>query len=48
MKSDELIPLLKETGNYPLSIVKHTVQFHNAKVTLDSEVGKGTIVTVKF
>ena len=40
----------KETGGtgLGLSIVKHAVQFHQAKVTLDSEVGKGTRITVKF
>ena len=31
-----------------LSIVKYAVQFYHAKVTLDSEVGKGTTVMVKF
>ncbi len=40
----------KETGGtgLGLSIVKHAVQFHKAKVTLDSNVGKGTTVTVRF
>ena len=40
----------KETGGtgLGLSIVKHAVQYHKAKVTLDSEVGKGTTVTINF
>ena len=40
----------KETGGtgLGLSIVKHAVQYHKAKVLLDSAVGKGTTVTVKF
>ncbi len=31
-----------------LSIVKHGAQFHNAEVTLNSEVGVGTAVTLDF
>lgn len=40
----------KETGGtgLGLSIVKHAVQYHNGKVTLDSEVGKGTTITIVF
>ena len=40
----------KETGGtgLGLSIVKHAVQYHKAKVTLDSEVGKGTTITITF
>lgn len=40
----------KETGGtgLGLSIVKHAVQYHSGKVTLDSEVGKGTTVRIIF
>ncbi len=40
----------KETGGtgLGLSIVKHAVQYHGGKVALDSEIGKGTTVTVMF
>ena len=40
----------KETGGtgLGLSIVKHAVQYHSGKVTLDSEVGKGTTVKIVF
>lgn len=31
-----------------LSIVKHGAQYHNAKLTLDSEPGEGTTITVTF
>lgn len=40
----------KETGGtgLGLSIVKHAVQYHNGKVELESELGKGTTVKVIF
>lgn len=31
-----------------LSIVKHGAQFHNAEITLTSEIGVGTVVTLDF
>ena len=40
----------KETGGtgLGLSIVKHAVLYHSGKVTLESEVGKGTTVKITF
>ena len=40
----------KETGGtgLGLSIVKHAVQYHGGKITLDSEIGKGTTVKIVF
>ena len=40
----------KETGGtgLGLSIVKHAVQYHGGKVTLESEVGKGTTIRILF
>lgn len=40
----------KETGGtgLGLSIVKHAVQYHGGHVTLDSQVGQGTTVTITF
>ena len=40
----------KETGGtgLGLSIVKHAVQYHSGKVDLESELGKGTTITITF
>lgn len=40
----------KEVGGtgLGLSIVKHSVKIHNAKISLESTVGKGTTITVRF
>ena len=40
----------RETGGtgLGLSIVKHAAQYHNAVITLDSTVGKGTTITAAF
>ena len=40
----------RETGGtgLGLAIVKHIAQIHNATVTLDSALGKGTKITVTF
>ena len=40
----------KQTGGtgLGLAIVKHIVAIHDAELTLDSEVGKGTTITVLF
>ena len=31
-----------------LSIVKHAVAYHHGEIALESEVGKGTAITVSF
>ncbi len=40
----------KEVGGtgLGLSIVKHTAKLHNAVISVESEVGKGTSVTLTF
>ena len=40
----------QETGGtgLGLSIVKHAVQYHGGKISLDSEPGKGTTITIEF
>jgi two-component system phosphate regulon sensor histidine kinase PhoR len=40
----------KETGGtgLGLSIVKHAAQYHNAKIEMESEVGKGTRIRIRF
>ena len=40
----------KESGGtgLGLSIVKHAVNYHNAQIALDSDLGQGTTVAVTF
>jgi two-component system phosphate regulon sensor histidine kinase PhoR len=40
----------RETGGtgLGLSIVKHAAQYHHAEITLESQIGKGTKITVQF
>ena len=40
----------KQTGGtgLGLSIVKHGAQVHHAEITLESQVGKGTCITLTF
>ena len=40
----------RETGGtgLGLSIVKHAAQYHNAEISLESEPGRGTSISVTF
>ena len=40
----------KQTGGtgLGLSIVKHGAEYHHARIELDSEVGRGTVMTLTF
>ena len=40
----------KETGGtgLGLAIVKHIVELHDARIYLDSEINKGTVIRIEF
>lgn len=38
----------KEGSGLGLSIVKHGAKYHNAKMEVESELGKGTKITIEF